>query len=843
MSYQNIFQYPYKKLYLKNVSEIMDICLSSDERDYDQEVVFSPYIIGYDDGNVLPIQIDLNNTESNQKLPLTFNNYNQNNIILSKNYYNPNFDDLLCYSSKTLCDIGLVGTDNGLVDQMTGETISFTMGLLPNNQKFNRLDYDRRFKMFQVYSYVKQPNLRFSGIPFETNYSIVSKNDPNVGYYNELYGSFYQGFYQLFGYNYEVFPERVQKGWSVDLLLKPRLTNEYQPLPYQTWLNNVYPNNSNTFFYFGTRAENKYYHYSNDIFSSSTTGEQFTSVTSNLGSCLFTCGCSDTGNTLSYCLPVYPPSSVTVNYDPCSGNYDSVPNPVQPPYWDSISNSMSFRFSGDPKNPKICVRVLRFYDECQVTGTSINGHLCDTGSTYVTGYTVDEYCSPLGINYYCEGTDYVDKEHWVYLSFVFERPTTYDVCELLYRGGLGPVVRYEYSASLYNNSVSLIEPPVTNGEEDPYELPVVQLNEEWLDELSYRLGKLKVYLNGRLFFIIDNFEEVIPRPLNTEREKQIGVPFNISWGGGTQGLRENLVFSGCPTGLTNNYIQDPQLFPDSVLNGTSYDGVDTGILIEKYFAGTFDGGISQFGFYTIPMTPDQIKHNYLIYKDRYSLFDWDCPECVRIIPTPTPPPTQTPVPTPTPTPTPTPSPLDIAYLFVEPTTGSTMIGEWMFNGGSNFFGFTNASQPSQNQPDFQTDMTRYLNYTGWTNGVFPQVIPQLVPQNSGGVDSFGNPIVSYNFLTTKVPKGYAGGNAWYTWIIPVSSTNNERQTIIDLNINDNPNLLTGVGTEPTINTFVFTYTGNTIPQNTYRVYTTFPNTIFEIMDTQNIYFRGNTISP
>ena len=72
----------------------MDICLSSDERDYDQEVVFSPYIIGYDDGNVLPIQIDLNNTESNQKLPLTFNNYNQNNIILSKNYYNPNFDDL-----------------------------------------------------------------------------------------------------------------------------------------------------------------------------------------------------------------------------------------------------------------------------------------------------------------------------------------------------------------------------------------------------------------------------------------------------------------------------------------------------------------------------------------------------------------------------------------------------------------------------------------------------------------------------------------------------------------------------------------------------------------------------
>jgi hypothetical protein len=55
--------------------------------------------------------------------------------------------------------------------------------------------------------------------------------------------------------------------------------------------------------------------------------------------------------------------------------------------------------------------------------------------------------------------------------------------------------------------------------------------------------------------------------------------------------------------------------------------------------------------------------------------------------------------------------------------------------------------------------------------------------------------------------------------------------------------MTGVGTEQTINSYTFTYTGTTIPPTTYRVYTTYPNTIFKITDTQNIYMRGNTITP
>lgn len=205
--------------------------------------------------------------------------------------------------------------------------------------------------------------------------------------------------------------------------------------------------------------------------------------------------------------------------------------------------------------------------------------------------------------------------------------------------------------------------------------------------------------------------------------------------------------------------------------------------------------------------------------------------------------TPTNTPTPTKTPTPTPTPVYFAYLFIEPVSGSTNIGQWMYDNGRNFFGFTNYSQPTQNQVQFNVDMNTYVDFSGWTSGLFPNLIQQTVPQVSGGEDSFNNSIVAYNFLTTEVPSDYVNGYGWYTWMIPVSLTNNERQIMIDLNTSNNPNLLTGVGTETTINSYTFTYTGTTIPQTTYRVYTTYPNTIFKIIDTQNIYMRGNTISP
>ena len=83
---------------------------------------------------------------------------------------------------------------------------------------------------------------------------------------------------------------------------------------------------------------------------------------------------------------------------------------------------------------------------------------------------------------------------------------------------------------------------------------------KWITSSKYRKGRLKIYINGQIFHTIEDFEEVIPRALSTDKEKQVGVPFNVSWGGGTQGLRENLTFSSTTLPF-GPYIQDPECFP------------------------------------------------------------------------------------------------------------------------------------------------------------------------------------------------------------------------------------------------------------------------------------------
>lgn len=133
-------------------------------------------------------------------------------------------------------------------------------------------------------------------------------------------------------------------------------------------------------------------------------------------------------------------------------------------------------------------------------------------------------------------------------------------------------------------TIPIIEPPITHsGITIPTEEKVV-LNEKWLETVKFRKGQLIISVNGRRFFVVEDVEEIIPRALNTPKQRQVGVPFNMSWGGGTQGLHENLTFTACPQTLTGlTYQQDPECFPNNILSGTSLSGLTTDILLERYF--------------------------------------------------------------------------------------------------------------------------------------------------------------------------------------------------------------------------------------------------------------------
>jgi hypothetical protein len=706
MSRQNINQYVYSNLFPKLSLDIYDMSLTSDETGFNQEVIFSPYLIAQTYGDKLPFYFDINSSLTSQNLNLLYKNYNPSNVLVSENYYNPENSELSCIKSESSCDIGLTGIDNGLVTEMTGETIYFTNGLFSDDKKFERLYFDRRLKLFQITGYTSFPNIRFSGFDKTVLYEVVSKNSPFEGKYHELYGGFYQGFYKLFGYDYNIFPERMNKGWSIEMLMRPRLINEYFPNIGETTLNEIYPENKNIFFYLGTRAENKFYHHANGH-PNCFTG--YTRVTSHLTG-LTTCSCCNKTITNSRCIYVYPPRSVNGQHDPhinygcdkCGGNPQKsltcgcdcnktacetcgwecqkhicptiiqvtptpTPTPTsipsncditpqctpecktclncddcddcdkgftsiedtceKNPLYDAMSNAISFKLCGDPKNPKIGIKVLTFTGDCETTGT------CESiGVTYGTGYSINEYCSPTGIYPDCELINplFLEKEHWFQLNVVWERYSWLDNCDLYYRGGLGDITKEEYLESLANNATALITRPYTKESSDGGEkIKLVNLNEKWLLDKSYRKGRLKIYVNGKKFWTVENFEEIIPRALNTDKEKQVGVPFNISWGGGAQGLRENLVFNNDIS--LGKYIQDPELFPNNDLSGTTLSGLNTNILIEKNFAGTFEGAISQFRMYVSPLTSSEIKHNFGLLKNTFRMFNPDCPDCSTIV--------------------------------------------------------------------------------------------------------------------------------------------------------------------------------------------------------------------
>ena len=658
MAYQNINQYNFRRWGLKPVNEITDLCLASDEKDYDQEVIFSPLLIAEDDGNRMPFSFNFNNTGTT--ICAVSGCSFSSDTIVSENYWNPlDIDPNFCPVVTELCDIGLTGIDNGLVPNMSGETIEITTGLYTSVQdRFSRYKYDRRMKMHPITGFTTSENRLWNDDSYTYDLSYVNAGG-DIGYVAQLNGGFYQGFYKIAGYDYQVFPERVSLGWTAEFMLKYRWTGDTS-----VGLNNRYPDNKGTFFYMGARAENKFYHYA-DGSPAQDTG--YTRVTSGL-TCMHTCGCSSSANTASTCLSVYQISGGSSTNCSCGCNCQcsvTAKYPEKDPLYDEVSNALSLRLSGDTGNPKLCVKVFRITGGCETSGT------CLTGLTYTTGTSVTEWCSTRGIFDFCSGTTYPNVEHWVQIDAVFQRNEWLDTCDLYDKGGLGLIVSTVFTATSANNSVSLIEPPLTHEQPyDPATTEVVKFNDMWTEEIYYRLGTLKFYVNGRLFMVAENFEEIIPRLLNTERENQIGVGYNISLGGGTQGLHDNLTFSGgCPPELSGiTYQQDPECLTTYDLDNTIYSGLTTQIQLETLFGGSMIGEISTFRMYTEPLNAAQIKHNFKILENKYDLLNPDCLDCritiptndlyyeiINETPTPTVTPTITPTPTVTTTNTPTPT--------------------------------------------------------------------------------------------------------------------------------------------------------------------------------------------
>lgn len=107
-----------------------------------------------------------------------------------------------------------------------------------------------------------------------------------------------------------------------------------------------------------------------------------------------------------------------------------------------------------------------------------------------------------------------------------------------------------------------------------------------------RKGDLTIYINGIKFWLIENFDEFNFYGLENDKEKQIGVPYNIIWGGGSYGLK-------------HSYHFDHVFDASSIIHDTRKDN----LMIEKYFNKPYIGGIQKLRIYDKSLTLNDIKHN------------------------------------------------------------------------------------------------------------------------------------------------------------------------------------------------------------------------------------------
>ena len=406
----------------------------------------------------LVVQIDLTN----------FNSWNLNNnlVINSINKWDSAISDDL-----NLPDFGLTAFDNGRIDSMlSGLTLTKN---------------DIYLNLYRVGAYSETGN----AISYD-NYSIIPYTGTSVGTYFNLNGGYFQGFFKLFDYNYEILPPRNNNGITIETLVE------------------LLPDSSGIFYAMGLRAEDKY-------------SPLFSGETSIISGTSYLYGNKQTGYTYSY-------TGITTS----EGNY-------------LVSNNYDMVHLSSFKKPENSTIII---DNKVVQLDNLSNNLISFEITpdKRIGYKYIDENGNINQN---SSPKQLSKIGWTLIDVVFN------------------------PYNIINNYV-----------DSNYQC------------YPRRTGDLIFYINGRVFWKITDFEEFYFNEISNDKEKQIGVPFNISWGGGSFGLENSYHFN----------IIDPY-------TGTAIpivkDESKNNLFIETYFNNSFSGNIQKLRIYNNALQPNDVLNN------------------------------------------------------------------------------------------------------------------------------------------------------------------------------------------------------------------------------------------
>ncbi len=379
--------------------------------------------------------------------PICYNSINPNYIISSIKYPYSSLSNL------NLDDFGLNMYDNGRVNIMSSYTENFSY-------------VDNKLKLYKVGYNDNSGNTTYETATF------MSSN--TINYFN-LNGGYFQNFFKLEDYNYELLPDRYKKGLTIETWLYND-SNTYS---------NILSEKDGFFIYLGLRSENKFqFQYSGETGYTTTNG---------------------------------------INLNPEFDDLDKE---------ESIyDNCIGFRLNN---LGNIGYRFI------STSGTTIENY---TTKSIPTGWT------QIGITFNPCPNDFKDEINNIKLNDILQ-----------------------------------------NTKDNRFKLTWDEIK----DCLDRRYGELIIYINGKIFHKFENFpEQFWFHGFNTNKEKQIGVPYNISWGGGTFGLKNNWRFNITDT----NYPYE-------------HDYEEDNLLIENNFDGSFYGNISILRVYDSPLNSTEIKQNF-----------------------------------------------------------------------------------------------------------------------------------------------------------------------------------------------------------------------------------------
>ena len=508
-------------------------------------------------------------------------------------------------SDNILENIGYTGVDNGF--------ISYERDRIGNDE-FLELFMNSSFKLdtHQNKFFVTKVNGN-SGL---LNYPIENHYD-----YTSLKGGFYQGFFKIDGDKYQTLPHRINDEWNFNITLRK---HEYETSA--NILNKRHENNKGFFFFIGTRSENKFWEmykshdkmkelkyddsddYSTDfsIMDSNVIKHQYHEDTPNPEN--RDDGYADSCECLDYFDNEFDPysDSSANNKKNCSNDYfaDSYTGRGTTVGCDCPMNDMAI--DDEYIQEQLQLEGLKLEDSKGNTIGEKGFYEIETDNKFIIfnnskdGFNTktwkDEYKFILtgkkdspNINYY----PYLNHTKEGYTKdninkLIEEHSYNYNVFKDIEYNALGFKINDNGSISYryISTNCEIVEETSMSDiiKEDEWvnvHIKIIRKSSNQPNDCveHYRQGKMQIYIyiNGYLKFVSKELPELMLKPLDDGSERQEGVPYTISIGGGSQGLSERILLD-------------------------YYDRTDYILPIEKNFGGTFIGDIKDFTF--IPYSID-----------------------------------------------------------------------------------------------------------------------------------------------------------------------------------------------------------------------------------------------